>query len=270
MSSKKKEKVTGPLPEVWSCGGGTQSCAIAVLIIQGRLPKPDHAVIADTEYEKQSTWDYYEKYLKPGMAEVGVDLVRLKKSEWTERWAKDVINYTGHVLIPAYSLEEGPVAKLDNICTTGWKVRVIERYLRSKGIRKWRTWLGFSVDEPRRWIKKAKNPLYRLPLVNEVRLRRSEAISLVKRHGWPQPPRSACWMCPNHNNDEWRYLKQYNPKEFQMAVEFERESCAQKIGICIFMRVVCLWIKLISQKKKKHLLTFLDHTVVILDIVSHE
>jgi hypothetical protein len=36
---------------LWSSGGGTQSTAIAVLILQGRLPKPDLAVIVDTERE---------------------------------------------------------------------------------------------------------------------------------------------------------------------------------------------------------------------------
>ena len=43
---------------VWSYGGGTQTAAIAVLILQGRLPKPDIAVMADTGREIASTWDY--------------------------------------------------------------------------------------------------------------------------------------------------------------------------------------------------------------------
>jgi hypothetical protein len=42
--------------EVFSSGGGTQSAAIAALIVQGRLPKPDFVVIADTDYECSSTW----------------------------------------------------------------------------------------------------------------------------------------------------------------------------------------------------------------------
>ena len=36
------------MTNIWNYGGGAQSCAIAVLILQGRLPKPDFAVIADT------------------------------------------------------------------------------------------------------------------------------------------------------------------------------------------------------------------------------
>lgn len=30
-----------PTFQVWMCGGGTQSVAIAALIVQGKLPKPD-------------------------------------------------------------------------------------------------------------------------------------------------------------------------------------------------------------------------------------
>lgn len=38
---------------VWSSGGGTQSSAIAVLILKRLLPRPDRAVIADTGRETQ-------------------------------------------------------------------------------------------------------------------------------------------------------------------------------------------------------------------------
>jgi hypothetical protein len=34
---------------VWSYGGGKQSVAIAALIVQGKLPKPDLIVMADTD-----------------------------------------------------------------------------------------------------------------------------------------------------------------------------------------------------------------------------
>lgn len=45
-----------PLAEVWSNGGGTQSIATAVLVLTGRLPKPDLGVIVDTTRETSPTW----------------------------------------------------------------------------------------------------------------------------------------------------------------------------------------------------------------------
>lgn len=46
------------LIEVFSYGGGRQSAGISALILQGRLPKPDLVIIADTEKEKDTTWQY--------------------------------------------------------------------------------------------------------------------------------------------------------------------------------------------------------------------
>ena len=49
----------------WSYGGGTQSVAIAVLVAQGRLPRPELLVIADTGREATETWEYHEKHVAP-------------------------------------------------------------------------------------------------------------------------------------------------------------------------------------------------------------
>src|SRR4051812_11977214 len=65
---------------VWSCGGGTQSAAIAALIVLGELPKPEAAVISDTGREASETWRYFESVLRPELAAVGVNLVRLPHS----------------------------------------------------------------------------------------------------------------------------------------------------------------------------------------------
>ena len=32
---------------------------------------------------------------------------------------------------------------------------------------------------------------------------RSDCLALVKEMGWPKPPRSSCWMCPNMHMREW-------------------------------------------------------------------
>jgi hypothetical protein len=65
--------------------------------------------------------------------------------------------------------------------------------------------------------------LIRFPLIHDVPLSRAQAIKVVERFGWPTPPRSACWMCPNQSDAEWRDLKENWPKEFQQAVELENE-----------------------------------------------
>lgn len=199
--------------EVWKCGGGTQSCAIAALIIQGRLPKPTVSLIVDTGREKQSTWDYYENILYPNLISVGVKLYRVDglKYKTVDLWSKNEET----LLIPAFTSETPRGGKFSNFCSDEWKTRVGDRFLRLEhGIRKSRNWLGFSIDEPRRWIKKENDPLIRLPLVKDVPLTRQGSIKLVESMGWPTPPRSACWMCPNQQDLEWEETKKPSRRIF--------------------------------------------------------
>lgn len=40
--------------QLWSCGGGRQSAGIAALIVEGKLPKPDHVCMVALECEVRS------------------------------------------------------------------------------------------------------------------------------------------------------------------------------------------------------------------------
>lgn len=206
---------------VWSCGGGTQSAAIAALIIAGKLPKPDISFIIDTEREKTSTWEYYDSILKPELATVGVDLVRVPKSDFA---TVDLYSLkTGMVLIPAFTNQSGSVGKFDGFCSGEWKRRVSERYLRSLGVESCTMWIGFSTDEMRRVRASATAWLTRdYPLIFRVPSRRSDCVSFVRLMGWPDPPRSACYMCPEMADAEWLDMKLNYPADFWSAVQFER------------------------------------------------
>lgn len=59
--------------EVFSSGGGTQSCCISVMILQGRLPKPDFVVIADTGREMPTTWQYLDAVVRPAFKKEGIE-----------------------------------------------------------------------------------------------------------------------------------------------------------------------------------------------------
>lgn len=216
------------LKQVWFCGGGTQSCGMATLIIDGKLPKPDLSLIADTGREKSSTWKYLDEVLTPNLAKIGVVIERVKASEFgycaPELWSK-----TEELLIPAYSsITAGSVGKLKGFCNRWWKLDALRIYLRRvHGLTrsKYRNWVGYSFDEQRRWVPMMDGEEYQkglmwFPLV-DLGLRRRQSIQLVLDHGWPEPPPSACWMCPNQSDDEWRHQKENAPAEFAQAVEMD-------------------------------------------------
>lgn len=84
-------------------------------------------------------------------------------------------------------------------------------------------WIGISWDEATRMkdpIKPWNNNRY--PLVDRSITRR-DCLLWMQKHGYPQPPRSACVFCPFHSDAEWRRLRDFEPEEFARAVAFEKQ-----------------------------------------------
>lgn len=212
--------MTEQLTQVWSCGGGVQSSAIAALIIAGKLPKPDFSAIVDTNRERSATWKWCDEILTPELARAGVTLHRINKRDY----ATVDLTRNGSVLMPGYS--GGGGGKMDNYCSNEWKKRPLQRWLREQGVKQCECWMGMTTDEMQRvkastegWFQK------RYPLIFDIEpaLSRRGCMEIVKDMGWPEPPRSSCWMCPNVNDDQWKELKEEWPKDWAAAVALEKK-----------------------------------------------
>lgn len=208
------------MTSVWSCGGGVQSTAIAALIVQGKLPKPDYSLIVDTNRELSSTWKYMNDVTVPALKAVGVDLVRVNKREFA------TVDLFGgkdkkSLLIPAFSTKGEDIGKMPGYCSNEWKYRPMQRWLRKHSVTKAEIWMGISVDEKHRASFPKGSWTKRYPLI-ELRMNRGDCIALVKSMGWTDPPRSSCWMCPNHTQHEWRDIKENHEGDWDKAVTFEK------------------------------------------------
>ena len=60
----------------------------------------------------------------------------------------------------------------------------------------------------------------RWPLI-EQHMHRRDCLKWLERHGYPQPPKSACIGCPFTNNARWRDLRDNSPAEWQDAIEVD-------------------------------------------------
>lgn len=60
----------------------------------------------------------------------------------------------------------------------------------------------------------------RWPLI-EQRMRRSDCVRWIAAHGFPEPPRSACYFCPNRGNAHWRDLRANHPDLWASAIEVD-------------------------------------------------
>lgn len=206
---------------VWMYGGGRQSIRIATLILDGLLPLPDIICIADTGREKQSTWDYLSKHVAPALRMMRkVYIVPKSQYATVDLWGgKD----GDSLLIPAFSNITGGLSKLSPFCSNEWKARVCDRWLKKKmGIKEWVSWIGFSVDEPKRFKprKASQGDAVYFPLVDGYPQTKQECIDGVREFGWPTPVHSACWMCPNQTDNEWL---DNSKSDQQKAIEFDRE-----------------------------------------------
>lgn len=221
------------MKQIFSSGGGTQSTAISALIVKGILPKPDMVVIADTGRECSETWKYMNKIVAPALLEVGVEVHRVGHNWYNmPTHCRDYISHNGNtLLIGAWTNQNVQVGKLPGFCSSTWKSEPIDRYLsRQHGLKRSQfvKWIGFTTDEWRRAQRilsgeEGRKGLINLPLVQDFPLTRQQAIREVEAMGWPPPPRSRCWMCPNQSFEEWRDLKWNHIEDFENAVDFEGE-----------------------------------------------
>lgn len=220
-------------------GGGRQTIAIIVLILQGRLPMPDHVVIADTGREKQGTWDYLNNIVQPNFPK---EIYRIKKEEYA---TVDLFRHTkagdSYLLIPAWTKgPNGEKGKLETYCSNEWKLRVCDRFIKNQlEIKDWVSWIGFSADEGKRFNSKRRSmgdDVY-FPLVDGVPLTKQDCVDLVTSFGWPMPRHSACWMCPLQDDGNWLD----NTAEDQAkAVELEKELRKSDPGLFLHPSLVPL------------------------------
>lgn len=217
--------------QILSSGGGTQSNCMIVLAFQGLIPKPDLIVMADTEREASNVFEYQKKYMQPICDQMGVEYVIIKKSDWTQH---DITFGDSDTVLPPFFTEfegrakDGTIGKQPGFCSDKWKREPIQRYLNHRYGEKELTakgvdfWIGMSFDEANRVKYPSGKWQKRYPLF-EAQILRQQAIKIVEDFGLPEPPRSACWMCPNRHDDEWQWMKDNVPQDLVKAREFEKK-----------------------------------------------
>jgi len=231
MNKEKKEHY-----HVLSLGAGVQSTVLALMAKHGEItPMPDFAVFADTGAEPQEVYDWLD-WLDME-ADLPFPIIRVFKGDLTKdsfvikekkKTGKKYVNN----LIPLFGkLPNGEVAAaLGRKCTFDYKITPIIKKIREvcqieRGQKHVTVtqWIGISKDEMQRmkysshkWMEN------RYPLI-EQEMHRHQCIKWMRDKGYPEPPRSACYYCPFHNDEEWRRLRNKDPKHFQMAVEFDKK-----------------------------------------------
>ena len=216
-----------------SLGAGVQSTVLALMAERGEygLPKPDVAIFADTGWEPPAVYEHLDWLREQLSFEVVTVNAGNIKENILEGTSPDGNNYLG---IPAFLVnEDGGLSVAARQCTSKYKVRPINKYLRERlGFGRGRRapkhiqvekWFGISVDEvSRQKDSREEWATNRYPLV-ELEFSRAQLLEwFSKNYPGRYLPRSSCVGCPYRTDGEWKWLKSNAPESFEEAVFVDR------------------------------------------------
>ena len=215
---------------VLSLGAGVQSSTLFFKVLRGEIAPVDIAIFADTGNEPKEVYEWL-KYLKKEAKGI-IKVKTVKNDRNTGSIYDDILSEDGWIAgIPVYTKnpEDGSDGMSRRQCTDRYKIQPILQEVRKMlGVSNLRDRcvemvMGISYDE----IQRAKYPpnkwqINAYPLV-ENKITRQECFHWMERNNLPKPPRSACIICPYHNNGEWNRIKTEHPKEWEKAVYFDEQ-----------------------------------------------
>lgn len=181
---------------VLSFGGGVQTTAMAILVVQGRIAC-DEVVFADTGAEKPETYWYMVEYTKPLFESIGIPFITVKQEPQLYEYCIE------HKIIPSVHWRW---------CSDKAKQRPITKYLNKDDKRL----IGFSTDE----VERATNKEKEYPLL-DLGISYADCEKIIISYGWPMPARSSCYFCPFQPYLEWNWLKREHPELIQKCLELE-------------------------------------------------
>jgi hypothetical protein len=196
---------------VQSYGAGVQSRALLHMAIDGRFPRPDRVIFADTQAEPQAVYQTAHEDQATCQRE-GIPFDTVTTGDLSQTPA------TGSIFIPAFT-RNGTNGMLRRQCTDRYKITPIRRHLRALGYERVTLWLGITTDESIRmkpshlkWITN------HYPLI-ERGISRDDCDTYLARKGLAGT-KSACVFCPYRSRYGWARVRA-NPTDWRAAIEYD-------------------------------------------------
>lgn len=215
-----------------SLGAGVQSSTMALMYACGELtPMPDCAIFADTGGEPKAVYiwlDWLEKQLPFPVHRVQKG--DLWKSATTVRRTRDGKRSYIQTAIPAYMKDKDAKAGIGmRHCTMDFKIAVItkkakeltglKRVYKKHGVMV-NMLIGISTDEADRMKPNRKPWIQSIWPLCAIGMSRADCFVWMQKHGYPDPPRSACTYCPYKSDEAWLTLE---PDELADAIQKEKQ-----------------------------------------------
>lgn len=228
-----------------SLGLGQQSTALYLMSSLGQLPQADYAVFSDTGSESKETYQYLKWLLNWQKQNDGIPIIRTGKKTtlYTDLIIGSYVKRSHFTSIPAFTKNpDGSTGMLRRQCTDEYKITQINKAIRKVyGLRKnqrsvkTEIWFGITIEE----LGRLKYPRYAwqnyvYPFCNFKTVKnkserqgfpvltRSDCTAWLSEHGFPIPPKSACFFCPYQSSARWLDMKKNRPEEWNRAVKLDK------------------------------------------------
>jgi hypothetical protein len=223
-------------------GAGVQSTALYLMAIDGEVPKIDAAIFADTQEEPDDVYEHLawlESLGGPPILRVTAGRLGDALEAGSDARGNRRTDGGHYIQIPVYTkMHDGTTSRTRRQCTADYKVKPIESLIREhvggqagRPLPKDVTvtqYMGLSHDEPKRVIRvkqrfmeKPANWKVEFPLW-DLEMTRADCVAYLKGRVPHPVPRSACVFCPFKRNDEWRHLRDSDPKGWERAVYIDK------------------------------------------------
>lgn len=221
---------------ILSLGAGVQSSCLALKMTKGELPPADHAIFADTMAEPESVYRYLDFLMDTLPFPVHIVSAGDIVNDFLTALRAGKSSSCANPPFMVMNDRIGKEGRLWRECTRDYKVMPIKRLakkLMKEALRnKIEQLIGISLDEAHRMRTSGVQFIKNVYPLIDLRMNRNDCIQRIKKAGYPDPPKSACWMCPYRSNSSFRSLRKHNPDDWQKAVDFDKEMRAiQATGI---------------------------------------
>lgn len=228
-----------PTLRILSLGAGVQSTTLLMLSAEGRLPKLDAAIFADTGWEPKAVYEHLDRLERDIAQPAGIPIHRVAVGNIRE----DALDPTHRFAsMPLFiKNQDGGDGMTRRQCSSEYKIKPIKRQVRQllghphpapvpRGVYA-EQWIGISKDEIGRAkdsdVQYARNAFPLLDMTGGADGRtgwtRDDCRRYLTVNGWETTPKSACIGCPFHGNRQWRDLRDNHPAEWADAVDFDQQ-----------------------------------------------
>lgn len=227
----RQSSIPEPAAKILSYGGGVQPFALAILAAHGAIDY-DTLVFANVgnDSEHPDSLRHIHEIQKPYIETAGLHFVELQP---TKRTLLQHIQQSQRTIPIPVVLPN--TAHGRRTCTVGYKIKVVDRYIRKILNQKTYTvGLGISMDEFQRARSANDDRMPHrtrdYPLLN-LRLSRDDCKQIILNEGLSIPPKSACWFCPFQKRQQWQTLHDDHPELFRQAIELEQTMQARRVEL---------------------------------------